>query len=71
MKTLRHFCAVAVLTFAFTLSVSADGIISTEKAAPPPPVTANGVISTGKTGTTADSVTQIALNLLQSVIALF
>ena len=71
MKNLRHFCTVAALTFAFALSASADGIISTDKAAPPPPVTANGVISTDRTGTTANSVTEIALNLLQSVIALF
>ena len=66
MKNLRQICATLVLTFAFTLPVSADGIISTDKTA-----TTDGIIHTGKTGTAADTATKIALRLLQSVIALF
>ncbi|MGI9106903.1 MAG: hypothetical protein ACR2G4_11715 [Pyrinomonadaceae bacterium] len=44
------------------------------KTDPPPPaptVAADGFISTGKAGEPADTVTEIALSLLQSVIALF
>ena len=66
MKNLRQICATLVLTFAFTLPVSADGIISTGKTG-----TADGIIHTDKTGTTTDTATEIALRLLQSVIALF
>ena len=78
MKNLRQICATLVLTFAFTLSVSADGIISTDKTAPADGIistgktgTVGGIIHTGKTGTAADTATEIALRLLQSVIALF
>jgi len=66
MKNLRQFCVTLVLTLAFTLPASADGIIHTGKTA-----TADGVITTMKTGTPADTATEIALSLLQSVIALF
>ena len=66
MKTLRQFCATLALTLAFTLPASADGIITTWKTG-----TADGIIHTDKTGTTTDTATEIALRLLQSVIALF
>jgi hypothetical protein len=67
MKNLRQICATLVLTLAFTLPVSADGIISTWKTG----AAADGTIHTDKTGTTTDTSTEIALRLLQSVIALF
>jgi len=67
MKNLRQICATLALTLAFTLPASADGIISTWKTG----AAADGIISTGKTVTTVDTATEIALSLLQSVIALF
>ena len=74
MKNLRQFCATLALTLTLTLPAFADGFITTMKTDPPPPaptVAADGFISTGKAGEPADTVTEIALSLLQSVIALF
>jgi hypothetical protein len=68
----RQNCATLALTLALVLPAFA-GTIGTDKAEPPPPpsVTADGTIGTDKTGTTTATVTEIALSLLQSVIALF
>ncbi|MGI9104745.1 MAG: hypothetical protein ACR2G4_00700 [Pyrinomonadaceae bacterium] len=68
MKKLQQICATLALTLALVLSASA-GVIGTDKTPPPP--SADGIITTWKTGTTADTATEIALGLLQSVIALF
>lgn len=83
MKNLRRlFCAV-VFTLALTIPAFA-GDMQTTVTSPPPAqpqmATLNGDIQTGVTGqaetdsseaTAADSATEIALNLLQSVLALF
>lgn len=79
MKTLRQICVVVVFTLALTTSAFA-GEIEITKTSPPPPPTAQGDIQTGVTGqketgngedSATDSATEIALNLLQSVLALF
>jgi hypothetical protein len=82
MKTLRQLCVASVFVFALAIPAFA-GEISTGVAPPSQPAqtaTVNGEISTGITGqeetgsseaTAADSATVIALNLLQSVLALF
>lgn len=83
MKNLRRLSGALVFTLALTLPTFA-GDIQTGVAPPPsqPAQTAtlNGDIQTGVTGqaetgsseaTAADSATEIALNLLQSVLALF
>ena len=83
MKTLRQLCLAGVFTLALTTSTFA-GEIEITKTSPPPsqPQTAtpNGVIEIGLTGqeetgsgevSATDSATEIALNLLQSVLSLF
>ncbi len=85
MKNLRQLSIAFVFTFALALPAFA-GDIETGIAPPPPSqpsqtATANGEIDTGVTGqietgsvseaTVIDSATQAALNLLQSVLALF
>ena len=83
MKNLRRlFCAV-VFTLALTVPAFAGDMQTTVTSQPPAqPQTAmaNGDIQTGVTGqieigsseaTATDSVTEIALNLLQSVLSLF
>jgi len=83
MKTLRQFCVAFVLTLTLTLPAFA-GEISTGVAPPPPPVstssTAPGEITTMAAGdistmiseeATTASMTETALNLLQSVLSLF
>jgi hypothetical protein len=83
MKTLRQLCIALAFTLALTLPAFA-GEISTTVAPPQPAQTAaapaGGEISTGITGqeetgsseaTATGSATEIALNLLQSVLALF
>jgi hypothetical protein len=84
MKTLRQLCIALAFTLALTLPAFAGEI--TTGVAPPQPsqpaqtATANGEITTGITGqeetgsceaTAIDSATEIALNLLQSVLSLF
>ena len=74
MKNLRQICATLALSLVLVHSAFADGYITTMKTDPPPPaptVAADGYISTGKAEESADTVTEIALSLLQSVIALF
>ncbi len=83
MKTLRQLCVATMFTLALTTFAFA-GEISTPLAPPQPAptaaATADGEISTTVAGqaetgsseaTAADSATEIALNLLQSVLALF
>ena len=79
MKKLQQPFASVVLTLLLSISVFAgDGIIHTlltEPTPPPPPVaTSNasaseGIITTGLTSN--DSATEVALSLLQGVLALF
>nr|QEO73718.1 hypothetical protein [uncultured bacterium] len=84
MKNLRRLSVALVFTLALTIPAFA-GEIETTKTSPPPSqpsqtATANGEIETTVSGqeetgsseaTAADSATEIALNLLQSVLALF
>jgi hypothetical protein len=84
MKTLRQICVVVVFTLALTTSAFA-GEIEIGKMSPPPSqptqaATTQGDIQTGVTGqeetgsgevSATDSATEIALNLLQSVLSLF
>jgi hypothetical protein len=80
MKTLRQLCVASVLVLALAIPAFAGEIQI--GVAPPPTQTsmANGEIQTTVTGqaetgsseaTAADSATEIALNMLQSVLALF
>ena len=82
MKNLRQLSVALVFLFALTMPAFA-GQIETGIAPPPAqPATAGGQIETGVTAagqietgsseaTAADSATELALNLLQSVLALF
>jgi hypothetical protein len=85
MKTLRQLCVAVVFTLALATSTFA-GIIEIGSPAPPPPsqpaqtATVNGEMQIGLTGqeetgsgevSATDSATETALNLLQSVLALF
>lgn len=72
MKTLRRFCTMFVLTLVLTLSAFAGDISTTVVSEPPPPdsqTAATGEMSTSVTAT--DSVTAVALSLLQSLPPLF
>lgn len=84
MKTLRQLCAVVVFTLALAIPAFA-GEMHIGSPTPPPSqpaqtATANGEMEIGLTGqeetgsseaTAADSATEIALSLLQSVLSLF
>lgn len=84
MKSLRRLSVALVFTIALTIPAFA-GEIETGRTSPPPSqptqtATVNGEIETGLTGqeetdsseaTAANSAMEIALNLLQSVLALF
>jgi hypothetical protein len=81
MKALRQLCVALVFTFALTLPALAGEI--TTMVVPPQPAQAVtrqgeiqipvvGQIDTGSSeATAADSATEIALNLFQSVLSLF
>ena len=81
MKTLRQLFVASVVTFVLTMPAFAGQMDTT--VAPPQPAqsaTAQGEMQTTVTGqeeagsseaTAADSATEIALNLLQSVLSLF
>jgi len=72
MKSYRNALAAVVLAIAFSTSAAADGIIYTEKSPPPPSVQATGIIYT-EIATPApeeDSLTEITLSLLQTLISL-
>ena len=84
MKTLRQLCVAVVFTLALALPAFA-GEMEIGAPAPPPTsqpqtATVNGVMDTGLTGqeetgsgevSATDSATEAALNLIQSVLALF
>ena len=79
MKALRTLCAAVVLTLALTTAAFA-GTIHTMATAPPPPsettsATTEGNISTmsveSEEAAGSNSVTETALNLLQSLLLLF
>lgn len=75
MKKLQQLFASVVLALLLSISVFAgDGIIQPWVTPPPPPVTngasaAEGIITIG--ATSSDPVAEIALSLLQGVLALF
>ena len=82
MKHLRQLCAAAVLTVTIAQGALADGIIHPGKDVPPPPpppstltttaeATAETADSGEATGGTLDATTEVAPNLLQSVLAFF
>jgi hypothetical protein len=84
MKTLRQLSVALVFTLALIIPAFAGDIQTTVTAPPPPPPstssTAPGDISTGVAGeistmiseeATTASMTETALNLLQSVLSLF
>jgi hypothetical protein len=80
MKHLRHFCAVAILTFTFSLATFAGdmqcGVVSPP---PPPPASVMGDMATGVTATdeesaetsVVDPVTALTLDFLKSLLSLF
>ena len=83
MKSLRQLCVAVVFSLVLATSTFA-GIIEIGSPAPPPSqpqtATVNGEMQIGLTGqegtgsseaTATDSATEIALNLLQSVLSLF
>jgi hypothetical protein len=72
MKSYQTAIAALILTFAFTTSAFGDGIIHTEKTPPPPPPQAEGIIHTEETAPEPeeDTLTEIALSLLQTLIPL-
>jgi hypothetical protein len=83
MRTLRQLCAAVVLTLAFAASASAGtmwpGVVSptptpepTQSASTSEDQTAqaDGTTHTGVAESEPDAVTEIALNLLQSVLSL-
>jgi hypothetical protein len=77
MKNLQRLFALVIFTFLLSISVLAgDGIIHTWVTEPPPPPVATsnasateGIIQIGATST--DPVAEVALSLLQGVLALF
>lgn len=87
MKTLRQLCVASVFVFALAIPAFAGEISTgiappqpAQTSATNGQATVNGEISTGLTGqietgsseaTAADSATELALNLLQSVLDLF
>jgi hypothetical protein len=86
MKSYRNALAALVLAIVFSTSAFAgDGIIWTDRTPPPPPPSTNGIIHMDTTPPQADGViwtdgtastsegdtlTEIALTLLQSVLSL-
>ena len=72
MKNLRQICATLALSLVLVPSAFA-GYITIDKTPPPPAptVTTDGYIILDKAGEPADTMTEIALSLLQSVITLF
>jgi hypothetical protein len=80
MKNYRNAIAALVLAFAFSTSAFADdGIIHADKTSPTPTPTANsttqspatnGIMVAELTPEATDTVTEIALSLLQSVLSL-
>jgi hypothetical protein len=78
MRKLQQFCVAGVFTLVLTTATFAGDIETGGKPQPPPPAgssaTTLGDISTPgiqNPQATSDSVTDIALNLLQTILALF
>ena len=77
MKPLRHFCAAAALACLFTQTAWADDGIIHGGVTPPPPPPPPIAYSIDPDETLAneqallDPVTEIAINLVQSMIGLF
>ena len=74
MKRLRHFCAATILTFTFTLAAFAGDMQCGVTSEPPPPESEiAGQMDTGASAETAvvDSVTGLALDILQGLLSLF
>lgn len=81
MKHLRQLCASAVLIFAFTISAFAGDIdCGAIPPSPNPPASVTGDIHCGFMATNetsgtetafVDPVTDVTLNILQSVLSLF
>jgi hypothetical protein len=74
MRYLKRLCAACVLTLAIALSAYA-GNMETGITDPPPSATTQGSMEAGCAGNmettgTTDTATEIALNLLQSLLAL-
>lgn len=65
MKHLRRLCAVAVLTCAFAVSISAGDMHAGITPPPPPPQTSETVTTNG------DMSAGIIATLLQSVLSVF
>jgi hypothetical protein len=81
MKVLKQFCAVTVLTIMLAqVAPAEEGVIHPGVIPPPPPPTTNGVIHPGLTAPgeeinteneIIDLVTEMTLNFVQNLIALF
>jgi hypothetical protein len=82
MKVLRQICAITVLTVVLSHAALADeGVIHPGYAPPPPPPPpTSGVIHPGSTAPNEESnsedgpvdlITEITLNLVQNLLALF
>jgi hypothetical protein len=80
MKCLHRFCFASVLTFALTVSTFAGDIHTGAVPPPPDPIVSTGDIECGVIQTnensmsetaSVDPMTELTLNILQSVMALF
>lgn len=75
MKTLQRLCAALVLSLSLAVSAFAGEMTTMITTPPPPPnqATASGEMTTGITGEmqTTNSVTQMALDMLQRVLSIF
>jgi hypothetical protein len=71
MKSYRNAISTLVLAFVFSTSAFGEGILWTEKTPPPPPQT-NGLIWTDEAAPASeeDSLMEITLSLLQTLIPL-
>ena len=73
MKSYRNAIAATVLAFVFSTSTFAEGLIHTDRTPPPPPPTQEeGVLRTDEAPPEPeeDTLTEIVLNLLQTLILL-
>jgi hypothetical protein len=75
MKNYRNALAALVLSFVFSTSAFGEGILWTEKTPPPPPAptqTADAIWTdiAAPSAQEEDTLTEIALNLLQALIPL-
>ena len=80
MKVLRQLCAVTVLTIMLAQVAPAEEGVIHPGLVPPPPPSTNGVIHPGSANpseepnnedTSIDLVTEMTLNLVQSLLTLF